>query len=294
MLSPFLRPFSLMLKPAGARCNLACRYCYYLDKRGLYAQQGEEMKMSDEVLEEAIRQYIEAQPTREVVFVWHGGEPTLLPLSFYRKVICLQQQYAEGHLISNCLQTNGTLLTAEWCRFLHDNEWLVGISMDGTEAMHDTYRRTRGGEKTHARVMEAVRLLQQYDVQWNAMAVVNRHNAQEPEAFYRFFKSIGCQYIQFAPIVEHAPDGGWTPETITPEAWGSFLCRLFDEWLRQEDIGRVFIQLFDATLANWVGEVPGVCTLGAQCGHALVMEWNGDVYSCDHFVDAKHRLGNVM
>ena len=158
---------------------------------------------------------------------------------------------------------------------------VAGVELHADRAV----RRDRRGEK---------RRLQQYDVQWNAMAVVNRHNAQEPEAFYRFFKSIGCQYIQFAPIVEHAPDGGWTPETVTPEAWGAFLCRLFDEWLRQEDIGRVFVQLFDATLANWVGEVPGVCTLGAQCGHALVMEWNGDVYSCDHFVDAKHRLGNVM
>ena len=283
-----------MFKPVGARCNLACRYCYYLDKKQLLPQGGGEMQMSDEVLEEAIRQYIEAQPTREVVFVWHGGEPTLLSLSFYRKVVRWQRQYAEGHLISNCLQTNGTLLTPEWCQFLHDEEWLVGISMDGTEAMHDAYRRTRGGEATHHQVMRGVQMLQQYDVQWNAMAVVNRRNAQEPEAFYRFFKSIGCQYLQFAPIVEWLPDVGVTPESVTPEPWGAFLCRLFDEWLRQEDVGRFFVQLFDATLANWVGEVPGVCTLGRQCGHALVMEWNGDVYSCDHFVDANHKLGNVL
>ncbi len=294
MLSPFLRPFSLMLKPAGPRCNLACRYCYYLDKQALYPDAARAVTMSDEVLEEAVHQYIEAQPTQEVVFVWHGGEPTLLPISFYRKAMRLQQRYAAGHLISNCLQTNGTLLTPEWCQFLHDNEWLVGISIDGNAVMHDAYRRTRGGGETHPLVLRGIGLLQQYDVQWNAMAVVNRLNADQPEAFYRYLKQIGCRYIQFAPIVEHTPDGAFTPETVSPEQWGEFCCRLFDEWLRCDDIGQVFVQLFDAVLANWVGVTPGVCTLGVQCGHALAMEANGDVYSCDHFVDRAHLLGNVL
>lgn len=294
-ISPFLRPFSLMLKPVGARCNLACRYCYYLDKSQMYPEAGAKAQMSDAVLEETIRQYIEAQPTEEVVFVWHGGEPTLLPISFYWKAMQWQQKYAQGHLISNCLQTNGTLLTEEWCRFLHDEEWLVGISMDGPADHHNRYRKTRGGQDTHQRVLQSIRMLQQYDVMWNAMAVVNRTNAEEPERFYRFFKELGCEYLQFAPIVEPDPEhpGDVTDESVLPEQWGRFCCRLFDEWLRQEDIGKVFVQLFDATLANWVGEIPGVCTLGKQCGHALVMEWNGDVFSCDHFVDRPHWLGNV-
>lgn len=283
-----------MLKPAGARCNLGCRYCYYLDKAKLYPEVAPSARMSEEVLEEAVRQYIESQPTREVIFVWHGGEPTLLPLSFYRKVMQLQRKYAQGRLISNCLQTNGTLLTPEWCQFLHDHEWLVGISMDGTEDMHDAFRRTRGGESTYNQVMSSVRLLRQYDVQWNAMAVVNSRNVEEPERFYRHLKEIGVRYLQFAPIVERDASGQVTAESVSPEQWGRFCIGLFDEWLRQEDVGRIFVQLFDATLANWMEVVPGVCTLGRQCGHALVMEWNGDVYSCDHFVDADHYLGNIL
>lgn len=284
-----------MLKPAGARCNLACRYCYYLDKQALYPEAGNQAQMSDEVLETAIRQYIESQPTREVVFIWHGGEPTLLPLGYYKKVVRWQRQYAQGHLISNCLQTNGTRLTDEWCRFLHDEEWLVGISIDGPEALHNAYRRQRGGGPTFQQVMLGIERLKRFQVQWNAMAVVNRLNAEQPEAFYRFFKQIGCQYLQFAPIVECRPNSTLlTPESVTPQQWGNFCCRLFDAWWQADDVGKFFVQLFDATLANWVGAIPGVCTLGKQCGHALALEWNGDVYSCDHFVAPRHRLGNVL
>ncbi len=294
-ISPYLRPFSLMLKPVGARCNLACRYCYYLDKKDLYPTAGNRAQMSDDTLKTAIRQYIEAQPTREVVFVWHGGEPTLLPLGFYRKAMAWQQQYAQGHLISNCLQTNGTLLTDDWCRFLHDEQWLVGISVDGPELMHNAYRRIRGGGPTFMQVMAGVERLQQFSVQWNAMSVVNFQNAEHPEEFYRFFKQIGCRYLQFTPIVERNPQTlQITPESVTAGQWGDFCNRLFDQWWQADDVGRFFVQLFDATLANWVGEVPGVCTLGSQCGHALAMEWNGDVYSCDHFVGTAHRLGNVQ
>ncbi|MBO7379567.1 MAG: anaerobic sulfatase-maturation protein [Bacteroidales bacterium] len=292
--SPYLRPFSLMLKPAGARCNLACRYCYYLDRKELYPDAANKAQMDFSVLETAIRQYIEAQPTHEVVFVWHGGEPTLLPLGFYRKAMRLEQQYAQGHLVSNCLQTNGTLLTDDWCRFLHDEEWLVGVSIDGPEPLHDAFRRMRGGGPTFRQVMSGIEKLQRFGVQWNAMSVVNSLNAGQPEAFYSFFKSIGCRYLQFTPIVERNPHTlQMTPESVSALQWGGFCNGVFDAWWDADDVGQVFVQLFDATLANWVGEVPGVCTLGRQCGHALAMEWNGEVYSCDHFVSAAYRLGNI-
>lgn len=286
-LSPFGLPLSVMTKPAGARCNLACRYCYYLGKQEYYRDH-DTMEMSDETLEQFIAQYIAAQTLDEITFVWHGGEPLLRPLSFYRRVIELQQRYAQGHIIINCLQTNGTLLNPEWCRFLHDHHWLVGISIDGPARLHDQMRLTRGGGPTHAQVMRGIRLLQEYEVEWNAMAVVNRINGDHPIEFYRFFKSIGCQYLQFTPIVELA-----TPElNVLPDQWGRFCIDLYEEWIK-EDVGQVFVQLFDATLAGWMGVPPGVCTLGERCGHALVMEWNGDVYSCDHFVFPEHRLGNL-
>ena len=243
----------------------------------------------------------------EVVFTWHGGEPTLRPLSFYQKAVELQKKYAGGRVIHNSLQTNGTLLTDEWCRFLKANNWLVGISIDGPEAFHDRYRRDSQGRPSWQKVMEGIQLLQHYGVEWNAMAVVNRYNADHPQAFYRFFKSIGCQYIQFAPIVERnmqhadgrhlasigdATDAPVTDFSVTPEQWGSFLCGLFDEWVKQ-DIGRVFVQIFDSMLANWVGVAPGSCIYAKECGHAGVMEYNGDVYSCDHFVFPQYKLGNI-
>lgn len=302
--APFAHPLYVMLKPAGARCNLACSYCYYLDKASLYGNYPAPI-LSDELLERFIRQYIDAQTQREVLFVWHGGETMLRPLSFYQKALALQRKHAHGHVIDNCIQTNGTLLSDEWCRFLKDNNWLVGLSLDGTEWMHDAFRHDRGGHGTHERVMGAVERLNHHGVEWNAMAVVNRLNAQYPLQFYHFFKRIECRYIQFTPVVE--PVGplprflepgqeGRTPvltaESVTPAQWGSFLCGLFDEWVRH-DVGEYFIQLFDATLANWVGVEPGVCSMAAGCGNALAMEFNGDVYSCDHFVFPEFRLGNI-
>ena len=305
-ISPFARPLYVMLKPVGAACNLACNYCYYLEKSNLYKHQPKR-QMSEELLERFVKDYIEAQTMNEVVFTWHGGEPTLRPLSFYQKAVELQKKYAGGRIIHNSLQTNGTLLTDEWCRFLKANNWLVGISIDGPEAFHDRYRRDSQGKPSWKRVMEGIRLLQHYGVEWNAMAVVNRYNADHPQAFYRFFKSIGCQYIQFAPIVERnmqhadgrhlasigdATDAPVTDFSVTPEQWGSFLCGLFDEWVKQ-DIGRVFVQIFDSMLANWVGVAPGSCIYAKECGHAGVMEYNGDVYSCDHFVFPQYKLGNI-
>ena len=293
--SPFSHPLYVMLKPAGARCNLACRYCYYLDKALLYDRKGQQL-MSEALLEQFTRQYIEAQTQREVLFTWHGGETLLRPLSFYRKALELQQKYANGHLIDNCLQTNGTLLNDEWCRFLKDNHWLVGISIDGPQCFHDTYRRDRQGHGSFDRVMHSIELLNKHGVEWNAMAVVNRLNADYPREFYQFFRSMGCHFIQFTPIVEPATDSATgeivTNESVRPQQWGRFLCTLFDEWVRN-DVGEYFVQLFDATLANWVGVEPGVCSMAHSCGNALVMEFNGDVYSCDHFVFPQHKLGNI-
>ena len=305
-ISPFARPLYVMLKPVGAACNLACNYCYYLEKSNLYKHQPKR-QMSEELLERFVKDYIEAQTMNEVVFTWHGGEPTLRPLSFYQMAVELQKKYVRGRIIHNSLQTNGTLLTDEWCRFLKENNWLVGISIDGPEELHDRYRRDSQGKPSWKRVMEGIRLLQHYGVEWNAMAVVNRYNADHPQAFYRFFKSIGCQYIQFTPIVERnvqhadgrhlasindADDAPVTDFSVTPEQWGSFLCGLFDEWVKQ-DIGRVFVQIFDSMLANWVGVAPGSCIYAKECGHAGVMEYNGDVYSCDHFVFPQYKLGNI-
>ena len=278
---PFGRPMFVMLKPVGSSCNLGCDYCYYLDK-------GSGVVMDDELLEEFTRQYIEAQTTPQVLFTWHGGEPLLKPLSFYQRALELQRKYAHGRQIDNCLQTNGTLLTDEWCVFLRENNFLVGISIDGPQPLHDAYRRTRRGGSSWHDVMRGIRMLQQYGVEWNAMATVNAVNVEHPLEFYRFFREVGCEFLQFTPVVE--PD---KPDcSITADQWGRFLCTLYDEWVRQ-DVGRLFVQLFDATLANWAGVVPGVCSMSATCGQAAVMEADGTVYACDHFVRPDYRLGNI-
>lgn len=300
-LNPFSHPIYVMPKPVGSACNLACKYCYYLEKKKFYPDASRQM-MSDATLEEFIKQYIAAQTTPEVMFTWHGGEATLRPVDFYRKAVALQRKYGAGRRIENCLQTNATLLTDEWCRFLKDEGWLVGVSIDGPEEFHNEYRLNQAGKPSFMNVMRGVKLLQRHGVEWNALAVINDFNADYPEDFYHFFKEIGCRFIQFTPVVERvksdsmladvASGGQLTDFSVTPEQWGEFLCRLFDEWVKA-DVGEVFIQLFDATLANWVGVTPGVCTLAPQCGHAAAMEWNGDVYSCDHFVFPDYKLGNI-
>lgn len=303
---PFGHPLYVMLKPAGPACNLQCDYCYYLEKRHL-ATGTASPTLSEELLERFVQQYIEAQTLPQVLFTWHGGEPLLRPLSFYRRAMELQARYARGRQIDNCLQTNGTLLTDEWCRFFHDHGWLIGLSIDGPERMHNAYRRDRHGQATHAQVMRGIELLERHGVEWNALAVATSLTAEEPLEFYHFFKQIGCRYLQFTPVVERLfshPDGRTlahaaqpdnlplTPQSISPEGWGTLLCTLFDEWVRT-DVGQTFVQLFDATLANWAGEAPGICSLSHTCGHAAVMEAGGDVYSCDHFVFPEYRLGNL-
>lgn len=305
MYSPFEEPLYVMLKPAGAMCNLACEYCYYLEKSHMY-NEGPKTLMSDSLLEHFVKQYIESQTTPNVLFLWHGGETMMRPLSFYQKALQLQKKYARGRMIDNAFQTNGTMLTDEWCRFFKENNWLVGVSIDGPKEVHNAYRQNRLGHPSFDQVMRGINLLNKHGVMWNAMAVVNDLNVKHPQEFYRFFKSIGCRYIQFTPIVERLAeheDGRYlaTPDqkdcrlaqfSITPEDWGNFLCTIFDEWVRN-DVGQYFIQIFDATLANWVGVDPGLCTMARSCGHAGVMEFNGDVYSCDHFVFPEYKLGNI-
>ena len=286
-LNIFSAPLYVMLKPVGAQCNLACTYCYYLGKQKLYPVSSR-MVMSDETLENFTRMYLESQTTREVLFTWHGGEATIRPLSFYKKAVELQKKYAGGHIVENSLQTNGTMLTDEWCEFLAKNHWLVGVSIDGPEEYHDKFRRTRQDRGSFNKVMQGIRLLNKHGVEWNAMAVVNRINADHPLEFYNFFKSIGCHYIQFTPIVEEKQ----IELSVTPSQWADFCIAIFDQWVKT-DVGEYFVQLFDATLANWVGVAPGVCSLAKQCGHAGAMEWNGDVYACDHFVAPEYKRGNI-
>ena len=303
-INPFSRPLYVMLKPVGAACNLRCHYCYYLEKACLYKDSSKRV-LSEEMLDQFTKEYIEAQTMNDVLFTWHGGEPLMRPLSFYRKALELQKKYGRGRNISNVIQTNGTLLTDEWCRFLHENNWLVGVSIDGPQEFHDEYRRTASGGPSWAKVMRGIQLLNKHHVEWNAMAVVNDFNADYPLDFYHFFKEMGC--IQITPVVErmvnHADgrhlatltDDATAPVTdfsVTPEQWGRFLCAIFDEWVRN-DVGQTYVELFDCILANWVGVTPGICVYAKECGHAGIMEFNGDVYSCDHFVFPEYRLGNI-
>lgn len=304
--NPFAKPLYVMLKPAGAHCNLACKYCYYLEKNKLYPTAQRHL-MSDEMLEQFTREYIEAQTMSQVLFTWHGGEPLLRSIDFYRKALSLQQKYAGGRRIDNVIQTNGTLLTDEWCEFFAQNHWLVGISIDGPQPDHDHYRLTAAGKPSWKKVMQGIKLLKKHGVEWNAMAVVNAYNVNHPLEFYRFFKENGCQFLQFTPIVERQTrhEDGRTlasladkneiplsEASVAPEQWGYFLCAIFDEWVRK-DVGKIFVEIFDCTLANWMGVSPGICAYSKECGHTGVMEHNGDVYSCDHFVFPEYKLGNI-
>ncbi len=302
--APFAKPLYVMLKPVGSACNLNCEYCYYLEKEHLYPSTKSQI-MSNALLEKFTEQYLNSQTQNEVMFTWHGGEALLRPISFYKKALELQKKYGRGRHIKNVLQTNGTMLNDAWCEFFKENNFLIGISIDGPQEFHDEYRRNKGGLPTFVKVMKGIQLLKKHGVEYNAMAVVYDYNADYPVEFYRFFKELDCRFIQFAPIVERlAPQGNGlkltTPDeeaqvadfSVSPVQWGKFLIGLFDEWIK-EDVGKFYIQMFDSTLANWVGEQPGVCTMARHCGHAGVMEHNGDVYSCDHYVFPEYKLGNI-
>lgn len=309
--NPFGRPLYVMVKSVGAACNLSCKYCYYLEKKNLYDKKSLS-SFDDTLLETFIRQYIEAQTQPEVLFIWHGGEPLLRPISFYQRALELQRKYGRDRQIDNCLQTNGTLLNDEWCEFFKKNNFLIGISIDGPQHLHDRYRTTVSGAATWHDVMRGIRLLQRHEIEWNALAVVNNVNANYPKEVYRFFREIGCRHIQFTPVVERHIEradalrlspgmtawasewqtSGVTDFSVTPVLWGKFLCEVYDEWVTH-DVGNIFIQLFDATLANWAGLPPGVCTMSTYCGHAAMLECDGTVYACDHFAYPEYRLGNI-
>lgn len=301
--------FNIMAKPVGPACNLNCTYCYYLEKKNLY-EGTKSFRMSDEVLESFIRQYIESQDVPTVSFVWQGGEPTLLGLEFFKKVVRLQEKYKGKKSIENSLQTNATLLDDEWCRFLAQNRFLVGVSIDGPQWLHDKYRVDKRGNGSFSQVMEAIERLRKHRVEFNTLTVVNDQNSHHPKDVYRFLKSIGSRFMQFIPIVEQeALTGEDTPVdlvspdfdgqarvtewSVNPLQYGRFLNRIFDEWVTR-DVGKYFVQIFDATLANWVNQSPGLCVFERTCGEAAVIEHNGDLYSCDHFVYHENYLGNIL
>jgi uncharacterized protein len=287
--------FQVFVKPIGSICNLDCCYCYYLEKEHLYPG-GESFRMPDDILEEYISQHIEASSDPVIRFSWHGGEPTLLGLDYFRRIVELQCWHRPpGRRIANGIQTNGTLLDDDWCRFLAAEGFAVGLSLDGPRDMHDRYRLTRDGEPTHERAMRGYRLLQRHRVNTDILCVVNAHNVRYPLQVYRFFKRIDAQHISFLPMVDPQPDarGGVDPLSVPSEAWGAFLCTIFDEW-RDHDIGQVKVQIFEEAARTAFGQEHSLCIFRLTCGDIPIVEHNGDFYSCDHYVDAEHRLGNIM
>jgi len=287
-----------MAKPTGAICNLECKYCFFLKKEALYP--GSNFRMSEEVLECYIRQSLEQQAP-QVTVAWQGGEPTLMGLDFFRRSIELERKYQRpGAITQNTIQTNGVLLDEKWCEFLHENRFLVGLSLDGPRELHDAYRMDKGGRSVFDKVMRAVRLLQKHEVEFNILATVNAVNATHPLEVYRFFRdSVGAPFVQFIPIVEREDateshdNGKVAPYSVNPKKYGRFLIIIFDEWVKR-DVGRVFVNHFDAALASWAGAPPALCTTAPTCGSAMALEHNGDLYSCDHFVEPAHLLGNIM
>ncbi len=285
-------PFLVMAKPPGPLCNLDCCYCYYLAKRDLFPGEAT-YPMSDEVLDAYVRSYLAASPGPLVQFVWHGGEPTLRGLPFYRRALELQRRYLPaGWTCVNNIQTNGTNLDAEWCRFLAENAFEVGLSLDGPAATHDAYRRDKGGGPTHRRVMRALALLREGGVEPDLLCTLNTATAARPVEVYRFFLESGVRWLQFLPVVQRGPAGEVSAASVTPAAFGTFLCTVFDEWVRH-DVGRIGVQNFLECLFVWTGRPANLCIMSETCGNVLAMEHDGSVYSCDHFVDPAHRLGNV-
>jgi len=284
--------FHVMAKPRGALCNLECRYCFYHSKKGLYPDS--RFRMSSKLLETYIRQHIEAHRAPEVLFSWQGGEPTLMGLDFFRRVVRLQQKYQKpGTRILNAFQTNGTLLNEDWCRFFHENEFLVGISLDGPRDVHDAWRVGKKGAPSFDRVMAGVALLKEHRVEFNILACVHAANAAHGLEIYRFLRDdAGAQFVQFIPIVERDSEGGVTTLSVTGRQYGEFLISVFDEWVRN-DVGRTFVQIFDVALGVWFGQPSALCIFCETCGNGVVIEHNGDLFSCDHFVDPDHRLGNI-
>ncbi|MBQ7855549.1 MAG: anaerobic sulfatase maturase [Alistipes sp.] len=288
-----------MVKPVGSLCNMRCKYCYYLDKAALYG--GHQPLMSDALLEQYVRSNIEGNNSPVIAFAWHGGEPLLAGKEFFRKAIKLQQKYGEGRTIENSLQTNGLLLDDEWCSIFRDNGFLIGISIDGPEHIHDAHRVDAGGNPTFARVMKGVERLYRNRVEYNTLSTVNIHSEGQGREVYRFLRGISM-FMQFLPVAELLEDGviqspdsdtaHLAPWSISARGFGEFMCDIFDEWVTK-DVGKRYVQLFDATLALEVGVMPSICSLCETCGSGLTVEHNGDVYSCDHFVYPDYKIGNI-
>lgn len=305
--------YHVMCKPIGPRCNLDCKYCFYTEKTALF-EDGEDYRMSNEVLEVYIRKYIESQKVPEINFAWQGGEPTLMGLDFFRRVVALQKRFSRGKHITNSLQTNGTLLDDKWCDFLAREDFLVGLSIDGDRQLHDLYRVDRSNAGSFDKVMDTIKRMQDWGVEYNTLSSVTRESAKDPLGVYEFLKSTGTKYMQFIPIVERdmderarsiglklaeppdLRDGGEdvavTPWSVRAEDYGAFLSKMFEEWVHR-DVGRIFVQIFDIALGAWMGSDPALCMFSKKCGSAVAMEHNGDVYSCDHFVYPDHLLGNI-
>ncbi len=294
-----LPAFHVMAKPTGARCNLQCAYCFFLRKERLYP--GSDFRMTDEVMEAYVRQTLEAHHVPDVSLAWQGGEPTLMGLDFFRRAVAAERKHARpGQRIENTLQTNGVLLDDAWCRFLHENRFLVGLSLDGPRRFHDAYRRDRAGNPVFDQVVRAARLMQQHGVEFNILCTVHVANSREPLEVYRFFRDeLGARYLQFIPIVERDNETGYqegtrvTERSVRPEAYGRFLIEIFDEWVRR-DVGTMFVQFFDGVLAAYLRGFSSLCVLRPTCGEGVALEHNGDVYSCDHFVEPAHLLGNLL
>ena len=297
------KAFTTLVKPVGSACNLRCSYCYYLDKSRLYER---EPVMSDELLREYVRQYIEANDVPEVTFCWHGGEPLLAGKDFYRKALRYQRKYANGKRIENTLQTNGMLIDDEWCGLFRDNGFLIGISIDGPKDIHDAYRKNATGRPSFDRVMQSVERMVRHRVEFNTLSVVNRLSEGRGGEVYEFLRSIGSRYMQFLPAVEYLSDttpprilspfesgsGYPAPWSVSAEGFGQFLIDIFEIW-RKRDVGTYFVQMFDVALAQWYGVKPGLCAFAKSCGDGLAVEHNGDVYACDHFVYPEFLLGNI-
>jgi serine-type anaerobic sulfatase-maturating enzyme len=304
-----LAAFHLMTKPVGPICNLDCKYCFYLEKENLYPAKTD-WAMREDVLESYVRQYIEGQSVPSVTFAWQGGEPTLLGVDYFRRVVELQKKYAGGKLIQNAFQTNGILLDDTWCEFLAANKFLIGLSIDGPRELHDCYRVDKGGQPTFSRVLRALEFLKKHGAEFNTLTVVHRKNSRHPLEVYRFLKDIGSGFIQFIPIVERmaatpgpqglvliSPDARQdakvSPWSVEPLQYGKFLTAIFDEWVRN-DVGRYYIQIFDVALESWLGMDQTLCVFKETCGAAMAIEHNGDLYSCDHYVYPENKLGNLM
>ena len=293
------RGFTSMVKPVGSLCNMRCKYCYYLDKAALYDYR--QPQMDEALLENYIRANIEGNNSPVIAFAWHGGEPLLAGKEFFRKAVALQQRYAEGRTVENSIQTNGLLVDDEWCAIFRDNNFLVGVSIDGPESIHDAHRVDAGGNPTFARVMKGIERLYRNRVEYNTLTTVNIHSEGRGAEVYNFLRQISV-FMQFLPVAELLCDGrvqspenqgaDIAPWSVSAKGFGQFMCDIFDVWVKN-DVGRRYVQLFDATLALMVGVQPSVCSLCETCGSGLTVEHNGDVYCCDHFVYPEYKIGNI-